>query len=82
LVYVDADNKDILPLPIAGIISDLPHDEVAKIYEELEAKIISNKIKSPFMTLAFMSLIVIPEIKINSSGLFDVKKFQFVDLVN
>lgn len=82
LVYVDADNKDILPLPIAGIISDLPHDEVAKIYEELEAKIISNKIKSPFMTLAFMSLIVIPEIKINSSGLFDVKTFQFVDLVN
>ncbi|MEE4215167.1 MAG: adenine deaminase C-terminal domain-containing protein [Bacteroidales bacterium] len=37
-------------------------------------------LKSPFMTLSFMALLVIPELKLSDRGLFDGKKFEFTDL--
>jgi adenine deaminase len=44
-------------------------------------KEMGSKLKSPFMTLSFMALLVIPKLKISDMGLFDVEKFDFVDLI-
>jgi adenine deaminase len=73
---------DILPLPIAGIISDKSIDEVAADYDRIntKAKQIGSSLTSPFMTLSFMALIVIPQLKICDKGLFDVNKFDYTDL--
>ena len=71
-----------LPLPLAGIISDLSAVEVAISYAELDKKIrkLGSELRAPFMTLAFMALLVIPELKIGNKGLFDVTKFAFTNL--
>jgi adenine deaminase len=73
---------EILPLPIAGIISDKNCPKVACKYEQLEAKAkeLGSKLSAPFMTLSFMALLVIPELKMSDKGLFDGTKFEFVDL--
>ena len=73
-----------LALPIAGLMSDLPGEEVAEHLKQLHEAAhqhlgISDDIE-PLMTLCFMSLIVIPELKISTCGLFDVTKFDFVPL--
>jgi adenine deaminase len=39
------------------------------------------KLASPFMTMSFMALLVIPKLKISDKGLFDVESFQFVDVI-
>lgn len=73
----------VMPLPIAGIISNQPIEEVASAYEALhrEAKeVAGSPLTAPFMTLAFMSLIVIPELKLCDKGLFDVQQFNYTDL--
>ena len=72
----------ILPLPVAGIISDLSCKEVSQRYTELDrfAKELGSSLMAPFMTLSFMSLLVIPEIKLSDRGLFDGRKFDFMDL--
>ncbi|MCM1031361.1 MAG: adenine deaminase [Oscillibacter sp.] len=71
----------MLELPIGGIMSDKNAWEVAKRYEFLtmELKNAGCRLSSPFMTLAFMSLIVIPELKIGEKGLFDFKSFRFLE---
>ncbi len=74
----------ILPLPIAGLMSDKSGREVANLYSELNDFATSEcgvTIQSPFMTLSFMSLLVIPSLKLGDRGLFDVDKFEFTDLV-
>ena len=73
-----------LPLPIAGLMSDLPGEEVAarlkQMHDAAHQRLgISDDIE-PLMTLCFMSLIVIPELKISTCGLFDVTKFEFVPI--
>jgi len=73
-----------LPLPIAGLMSDLSGEVVAERLKQLHDAAhrqlgISDDIE-PLMTLCFMSLIVIPELKISTCGLFDVTKFDFVPL--
>ena len=72
----------ILPLPVGGIISDLSSKEVSQRYTELDrfAKELGSSLMAPFMTLSFMSLLVIPEIKLSDRGLFDGRKFDFMDL--
>jgi adenine deaminase len=74
---------DILPLPIGGIISDMPCEVVSAKYARLE-KIIFDNIKTsltaPFMTLSFMSLFVIPSIKMSTAGLFDADNFRVIGL--
>lgn len=71
-----------LELPVAGIISDRPAEEVAALYSTIDskAKKLGCNLKAPFMTLSFMSLLVIPELKLGNRGLFDVNKFQFTSL--
>lgn len=75
-------NKEIikLPLPIAGIMSASDGETVASLWETLteELKQMGCKLDSPFMTLSFMSLIVIPELKIGEQGLFDYEHFKFI----
>jgi adenine deaminase len=56
---------------------------VASDYELLDkmAKGMGGKLHAPFMTLSFMALLVIPEIKISDRGLFDAINFKFIDLL-
>jgi adenine deaminase len=72
--------QKILPLPVAGIMSNAPYDEIAAQYSEVDnmAKEMGSTLKAPFMTLSFMALLVIPELKLSDKGLFDVQKFQLV----
>lgn len=71
-----------LKLRIAGIMSDHSCKEVAAGYEALTAEVrsIGCCLRAPFMTLSFMALLVIPELKIGDKGLFDVNKFELVPL--
>lgn len=71
-----------LKLPVAGLMSDNTALEVKKDIEALDkaAKQIGCKIDEPFMSMAFLSLSVIPEIKITDKGLIDVNSFEVTDL--
>jgi adenine deaminase len=82
LCAVGDDKKTVLPLPIAGIISNKKYDWVAKKYEEIEesAKSLGSNLQAPFMTLSFMALPVIPKLKITDKGLFDSENFNFISL--
>ncbi len=73
---------DVFPLPIAGIMSAETAEVAASAYEGLQekAKALGTVLTAPFMTMAFLSLIVIPELKIAAGGLFDVNNFRPVDL--
>jgi adenine deaminase len=72
----------ILPLPVGGIMS--PHDgyAIAQAYLDIErqAKELGTTLDSPFMTLSFMALLVIPSLKLSDKGLFDGNHFKFADL--
>ena len=72
-----------LRLSIAGIMSDNSCEEVAADYEALTHKVKSmgGRLKAPFMTLSFMALLVIPELKLRDKGLFDGEKFDFTSLL-
>jgi adenine deaminase len=82
LAVANGNNINALPLPVAGIMSDEPVDKVASAYEKLSdlVKSYGSHMSSPFMTLSFMALLVIPELKISDSGLFDGSKFCHVPL--
>jgi len=71
-----------LPLNIAGIMSTRTCSEVAQDYEYLSAivKRMGCSMAAPFMTLSFMALLVIPELKLSDRGLFDVNRFCYVSL--
>jgi len=75
-------NGKSFALTIAGIMSDLNYLEVSKKNIEMDrfAKELGSQLRAPFMTLSFMGLLVIPEIKLSDKGLFDVSKFEFIDL--
>ncbi|PKD21564.1 adenosine deaminase [Salegentibacter salinarum] len=81
---VDKNDEKVLPLPIAGIISDKDGWETGKLYQEIDkmAKDLGSTLKAPFMTLSFMALLVIPDLKLSDKGLFSGKKFDFIDLVS
>ncbi len=70
-----------LPLPIYGLISDQPAEDVAQKYDYINSKVKADgcALKAPFMTLSFMALSVIPKLKITPRGLFDINQFNFVD---
>ncbi len=69
-VVADGQILGHLPLPIAGLLSDQPLDDVARAYEALEAsaRSLGSTLESPFGMLAFMSLSVIPEIRVTDRG--------------
>jgi adenine deaminase len=74
--------QSILKLPIAGLMSDLPGEEVAQQYIQMDrmSKELGSKLSAPFMTLSFMALLVIPKIKLSDLGLFDGEKFAWVEV--
>jgi adenine deaminase len=76
------EQKSILKLPIAGIMSDKDGYEVAKEYSAIDhfAKQLGCTLASPFMSLSFMALLVIPNLKLSDLGLFDVEKFSFTSI--
>lgn len=69
----------VLPLPVAGLMSNLDGYEVAAQYSALDkaAKALGSQLGAPFMTLSFMALLVIPHLKLSDKGLFDGDTFQF-----
>jgi adenine deaminase len=80
---VVSDNEtNTLPLPIGGIMSNLSGIAIGKQYQTIDAKAkaLGCKLNAPFMTMSFMALLVIPQLKMSDKGLFDGDKFEFVDL--
>jgi adenine deaminase len=79
---VNSFEEKILPLPIAGIMSEKSAHETGKSYAEIDkmAKEMGSTLRAPFMTLSFMALLVIPSLKLSDKGLFDGTSFQFTSL--
>ncbi len=71
-----------LALPVAGLMSDQPFDTVCQAYARLLARVrdLGCPMADPFVTMSFMALSVVPELKITDQGLVDVKKFEIVPL--
>jgi adenine deaminase len=71
-----------LPLPIAGLMSDRPIEEVRAAYDALlaAARSLGSTMHDPFMAMSFMALEVIPSLKLTDQGLVDVERFCLVDL--
>lgn len=71
-----------LPLPVAGLMSNENGRIIAEKYHKIDlvSKELGSKLHSPYMTLSFMALLVIPSIKLSDKGLFDGDKFQFIPL--
>ncbi len=71
-----------LPLPIAGLMSDQPIEHVSERLKDLktEAQTLGTPLEEPFMAMAFLSLPVIPKLKITDLGLVDVDRFRLIDL--
>lgn len=79
---VSPTSEMVLPLPVAGIMSAENGYEVAKKYTLIDkmSKSLGSTLNSPFMTLSFMALLVIPKLKLSDLGLFDGEKFEFKSL--
>ena len=79
---VNGSENKILALPVAGIMSNKNAWETGKLYQEIDAmaKELGSPLKAPFMTLSFMALLVIPDLKLSDKGLFSGNTFSFVDL--
>jgi len=73
----------VLPLPVAGLMATGTCAEVAHAYQELDAAVKDwgSPLRAPYMTLSFMALLVIPELKLSDLGLFDGGKFEFTPLL-
>lgn len=82
IAVVNGKDKHVLSLPVAGLMSNEDGYAVAQKYEEMDAqaKKLGTALQAPFMTLSFMALLVIPELKLSDKGLFDGKLFKFVQL--
>lgn len=82
ICFVDGAKEELLPLPVAGLMASEDGYKIAAAYEKLDrlAKENGSTLASPFMTLSFMALLVIPELKLSDKGLFDSKKFAFTSL--
>jgi len=82
IVATDGVEDLVVPLPLAGLMAKDDGYHVAKMYEKIDrkAKEMGATLQAPFMTLSFMALLVIPELKLSDEGLFDGDKFAFTPL--
>jgi len=82
MCFYSDNEKEILPLPIAGIMTDENGNKVAEKYQRLNELVhkAGCQLKAPYMTLSFMALLVIPKLKLSDKGLFDGEKFKFVSV--
>ena len=74
----------VLPLPVAGLMSNEDGYKVAADYtaiDKMTKESLGSTLAAPFMTLSFMALLVIPHLKISDLGLFDGDVFKFVDKI-
>lgn len=81
LSAVSRDRHEVLPLPVAGLMSDRDPWQVAEAYGVIDDFVrsdIGSSLAAPFMTLSFMCLLVIPSLKLGDRGLFDGESFDFV----
>lgn len=80
--YAHDTEINCLPLEVAGLMTSKSGQEVAKLYQQMndKAQQWGSHLQAPFMTLSFMSLLVIPQLKIGDMGLFDVNTFSFTNL--
>lgn len=76
----DGDHRNVLPLPVAGIMTDADAYEVAEAYARIDAqaKALGSPLAAPYMTLSFMALLVIPHLKMSDLGLFDGDAFRLL----
>lgn len=75
-------NYRIVPLPVAGLMSCNDGYKVAADYtaiDKMTKEELGSTLQSPFMTLSFMALLVIPHLKLSDKGLFDGDTFRFVE---
>ncbi|WP_353484607.1 adenine deaminase [Haliscomenobacter sp.] len=75
--------EKVLPLPVAGIMTNADGYQTARLYSEIDGFVkntLGSTLTAPFMTLSFMALLVIPDLKISDLGLFSGKEFAFVEL--
>jgi adenine deaminase len=78
---VSENDKIVLSLPVAGLMSNLNGYDVAKAYTEIDLfskNVLGSRLSAPFMTLSFMALLVIPHLKLSDKGLFDGNQFKFI----
>lgn len=83
LSLADEHGCEILPLPVAGLMSTNNGFTVAEKYTQLDRQAkerLGSTLTSPYMTLSFMALLVIPSLKLSDKGLFDGGSFEFVPL--
>lgn len=81
LSAVNRKGSKTIPLPIAGLMSDADGYKVAEDYTKIDEMVkneMGSTLTSPFMSLSFMALLVIPALKLSDLGLFDGEKFEFV----
>jgi adenine deaminase len=73
---------EVLPLPVAGLMTTADGPETAEAYTRLDAmaKTLGTPLRAPFMSLSFMALLVIPQLKLSDLGLFDGHQFRFCGL--
>lgn len=76
---VNGHEMNVVPLPVAGLMSDDDGYTVARQYKDIDAmaKAMGSTLKAPFMTLSFMALLVIPSLKLSDKGLFEGNRFAF-----
>ncbi|MGG7663366.1 adenine deaminase [Dyadobacter sp. BHUBP1] len=83
LSAVGAGSQHLIGLPIAGLMTDRDGHEVAESYTKVDRFVketLGSTLKSPFMSLSFMALLVIPSLKLSDKGLFDGENFKFTTL--
>ena len=79
------DSVQHLSLPVAGLIATLDGDQVAERYTAIDRygkEVLGCTLKAPFMTLSFLALLVIPQLKLSDLGLFDGQKFTFTEVIS
>ena len=74
--------EKVVALPVAGIMSDQPAENIGNAYAALDAmaKEMGSTLRAPYMSLSFMALLVIPSLKLSDKGLFDGNTFKFTSL--
>jgi len=82
LAAVTKDEELVLPLPVAGLMSEVPAERVACLYGRLNEMCgrMGSPLRAPFMTMSFLTLLVIPELKIHDKGLYDCNRGTYVPL--
>jgi adenine deaminase len=83
LCAVNGFETEVLPLPIAGLMSNKDAWEIAKDYIDLDQfskQVLGCTLCAPFMSLSFMALLVIPNLKLSDKGLFDGNKFELCSI--